>query len=432
MLDLGSDAEPIARPEWADFAPTAPGLAGRILGGRTRYERAVEQARVRFENVTAAGDAAEIARQDRVVAARRRHVEAQAVAQRQADEANAEIDRLADGVRAADRRAVSAYYQRVVEAVSDPVAFPTARRTAYVPESELLVVEWDLPKVAVVPEIRSHHYVKIRDEIDVRPVPLAERRAAYQKLIGQIALRALRLAFGADPHELVDTVVFNGMIDDIDPATGQDVRQCLITLRATRDQFTPLVLERVQPVACLRRYFAADISEHPDELQAVSPVLAFDMADPRVVDPIDVLSGIDRRPNLLDLSYTDFEHFIQNLFARMGLEVQVFKPGGDGGIDCVVYDRRPVFGGKFCVQAKVYRGTVPPMYVRDLFGAMQHEGATKGLLITTGGFGRTSYSWANGKPLHLIDGTGMLAICKEHGIPARILHTPKGSGRSSR
>lgn len=49
-------------------------------------------------------------------------------------------------------------------------------------------------------------------------MPLAERRVSYQKLIGQIALRALRLVFGADPHELVDTVVFNGMIDDIDPA----------------------------------------------------------------------------------------------------------------------------------------------------------------------------------------------------------------------
>ncbi len=96
----------------------------------------------------------------------------------------------------------------------------------------------------------------------------------------------------------------------------------------------------------------------------------------------------------------------------------MFKPGGDGGIDCVIYDPHPVFGGKFCIQAKLYRGTVPPMYVRDLFGAVQHEGATKGLLITTGGFGPSSYSWANGKPLALIDGTGpLLALCYDHGIP---------------
>lgn len=89
----------------------------------------------------------------------------------------------------------------------------------------------------------------------------------------------------------------------------------------------------------------------------------------------------------------------------------MFKPGGDGGIDCVIYDPHRVFGGKFCIQAKLYRGTVPPMYVRDLFGAVQHEGATKGLLITTGGFGPSSYSWANGKPLALIDGTGLCSRC---------------------
>jgi restriction system protein len=153
----------------------------------------------------------------------------------------------------------------------------------------------------------------------------------------------------------------------------------------------------------------------------VEPVLVYDMADPRVVDPIDVLSGIDRRPNLLDYTPTEFEHFIQNLFAKMGLQVQVFRPGGDGGVDCVVYDPRAIFGGKFCVQAKLYRNTVPPSAVRDLFGAVSHEGATKGLLITTSGFSKATYNWAKGKPLQLIDGTGLLSICNAHGISARIL-----------
>jgi restriction system protein len=62
-----------------------------------------------------------------------------------------------------------------------------------------------------------------------------------------------------------------------------------------------------------------------------------------------------------------------------------------------------------------------PSAVRDLFGAVGHEGATKGLLITTSGFSKATYNWAMGKPLQLIDGTGLLAICKQHGIPARIL-----------
>jgi restriction system protein len=137
----------------------------------------------------------------------------------------------------------------------------------------MLVVEWDLPAVGIVPDAAAHRYVKARDEIDARRTPITQRRQSYQRLIAQIALRALRLAFGSDPHGLVETVVVNGMIDDVDTATGQDVRRCLITLRATTDQIAPLVLERVRPVDCVRKYFAAQVSEHPDELAAVTPVL---------------------------------------------------------------------------------------------------------------------------------------------------------------
>jgi restriction system protein len=59
--------------------------------------------------------------------------------------------------------------------------------------------------------------------------------------------------------------------------------------------------------------------------------------------------------------------------------------------------------------------------VRDLYGATLHEGATKGLLITTSGFGRASYQWANGKPLQLISGTELLGLCRRYEIPARIV-----------
>jgi len=46
-------------------------------------------------------------------------------------------------------------------------------------------------------------------------------------------------------------------------------------------------------------------------------------------------------------------------------------------------------------------------------------------MITTSGYGPGSVEFANGKPLHLIDGTGLLSICQENGIPARILDLGK-------
>jgi restriction system protein len=151
----------------------------------------------------------------------------------------------------------------------------------------------------------------------------------------------------------------------------------------------------------------------------------FDLADPRIVDPVDIISELDQRPNLLGYSPTEFESFVQNLFTKMGYESDQFRASNDGGIDCMAYKRDPVAPMKIAVQAKLYTKTVSPTHVRDLYGTMQHEGATLGIMITTSGYGPGSVEFANGKPLHLIDGTGLLSICQENGIPARILNLGK-------
>jgi hypothetical protein len=69
--------------------------------------------------------------------------------------------------------------------------------------------------------------------------------------------------------------------------------------------------------------------------------MPFSMADPRIIDPVDVISDIDRRPNLLELSPKEFEAFIQNLFTMMGFDTKLYQASGDGGIDCVAYDPHP-------------------------------------------------------------------------------------------
>jgi len=149
--------------------------------------------------------------------------------------------------------------------------------------------------------------------------------------------------------------------------------------------------------------------------------MPFSQADPRAAEAIDVISSLDQRPNLLDLTPREFEAFIQNLFTKMGYETDRFRDSADGGIDCMAYRRDPVAPMKIAVQAKLYTKTVRLTHVRDLFGTMQHEGATLGIMITASGYGPASVEFANGKPLHLIDGHGLISICQEHDIAARIL-----------
>jgi restriction system protein len=285
---------------------------------------------------------------------------------------NAHLDELAAGLISRDRYAVSEYVQMVLDDSPYPADFPVDKSAGYVPESSLIAVEWNLPPVEIIPAQKAFRHVKTKKAVEQIIRPLSEIRQIYQGIIAQIALRTLREVFDSTSPELISTVVFNGRVHGIDPLTGQKIQPHLITLRATREQLAPLILTepKFKPVECVRRYFFADVSPHPDELIPVEPVMPYSMADPRIVDLADVISDIDKRPNLLELTPKEFEAFIENLFAKMGFDTKLYRATGDGGIDCVAYDPHPITGGKFIVQAKLYTRTVQPTHVRDLWGTV--------------------------------------------------------------
>jgi restriction system protein len=334
---------------------------------------------------------------------------------------HAEVDRLKQDFTAGSPPAIVEYFTMILATSSYPENFPQHAKLAYVPESKQLVAEYDLPSLEVVPEVSSYKYVKTKDEVTKSRRPLAQRKALYSSVIAQVTLRTLKELFKADRSEFVETIVFNGYVATLDKGTGRPLRICLVTLRTSRDIFTQLELGKVDPLACLK-VLNASVSKSPAELAPVRPVLEFNMVDPRFIEETDVLSGLDQRPNLMDLTYLEFESLITNLFQKMGLETRLTQASRDGGVDCVAYDPRPIFGGKVVIQAKRYKHTVGVSAVRDLFGTVQNEGASKGILVTTSGYGKASFEFAEGKPLELLSGSNLLYLLKEYAdVDARII-----------
>jgi restriction system protein len=60
------------------------------------------------------------------------------------------------------------------------------------------------------------------------------------------------------------------------------------------------------------------------------------------------------------------------------------------------------------IRAKRYKNTVGVSAVRDLYGTLQNEGASKVILVTTSGYGAASFDFAQNKPIELIDGANLL------------------------
>jgi restriction system protein len=195
----------------------------------------------------------------------------------------------------------------------------------------------------VVPSVKAYKFVKSKDEVTTSARPATNIKALYAGVIVQIALRTLHEIFESDRSGQVDTVVLNCVVDTVDPAVGKPIRPVLLSVRTARSVFSELDLSQVEPVACLR-HLGAGVSKSPSELTPVRPVLEFDMVDKRFIQETDVLSGLDQRPNLMELSPSEFENLITNLFAKMGLETRLTQASRDGGVDCVAFDPRPIFG----------------------------------------------------------------------------------------
>lgn len=104
----------------------------------------------------------------------------------------------------------------------------------------------------------------------------------------------------------------------------------------------------------------------------------------------------------------------------MGMQAVTTVRSGDGGVDVDALDPDPIRGGKIAVQVKRYRKTVPPTAVRDLYGTVQSIGANKGVLVTTSGFGRSSYVFVSGKPMTLVSGTDLVALLHQYGLRGRL------------
>lgn len=352
---------------------------------------------------------------------RRRRCEAMANLRAASEEHNRSVKSAETALRNNDPDAIKNYFELVLSTSEYPANFPRTARVAYIPESRQLAFDYQLPVIDdIIPNVEKYKYVKSTDKISEIKKSERTRQNLYANVIAQTALRCLHEIFAADKLNQIDVVALNGFVTKVDSSTGRTVQPYIISVRTTRDEFSELKLAKVEPNSCLR-HLSATISRNPSELVAVKPIVDINMVDPRFIQEQDVLSTLDNRQNLMELSPGEFESLITNLFQKMGLDTKLTQASRDGGVDCVAFDCRPVLGGKVVIQAKRYKNIVGVSSVRDLFGTMHNEGASKGILVTTSGYGKAAYGFANGKPIELITGSNLLYLLKQHaGIEAKI------------
>jgi restriction system protein len=278
----GNLAKRLPAPGLGTYLPPPLSWHARLVpGAKARHERQTDEARKRFEADKAAHVEAEKQRQARLEEARAAHEAKVAENRRRVEAQHAEVEELKHGFQERSEDAVAAYFTLVLDRSDYPDGFPASPELTFEPEAKKLVVDMGLPGYDVVPEVGSFRYVKSKDEIVESARPAKERRGLYSSVIAQTALRSLHEIFSADrASHAVDTLLFNGYVNGIDPGTGQPARPCVVTVQASPDVFLSLDLRRVDSAACLCALHGA-ISKSPEELIPVEPMHEFNVIDPR-------------------------------------------------------------------------------------------------------------------------------------------------------
>ncbi len=121
------------------------------------------------------------------------------------------------------------------------------------------------------------------------------------------------------------------------------------------------------------------------------------------------LEPVHPREELLSIAPRDFELEVADLFKRMNYQVSVTRQTSDGGFDVRMCKNDAGSIETSIVECKRYMHNVPVKEMRALLGVVERDGLTRGLLVTTAGFTRSTRQEAS--KTHRIELIDFLALC---------------------
>jgi HJR/Mrr/RecB family endonuclease len=329
------------------------------------------------------------------------------------------LESLVSLAKASSSEGLIARAEQTLKLESYPSFVPSDFLLRFDEDSRILILEHEFPDIGSINWVKS---VKLKSGHTVKPANQKELKDSSNLLYPTLSLRFASELVRLDLDNIVEAIVVNGWSNYVEKSTGQLKRAYCSSLFATKTQLLSINLAAADPLAA----FSAlkGVAARSLELTPIAPILRLNTEDKRFVDAKDVLANMAQGENIAAMDWEDFEHLCRELFekafAGSGAEVKVTQASRDQGVDAVIFDPDVLRGGKIVVQAKRYTNTVDVSAVRDLYGAIINEGATKGILVTTSHYGPDAYGFAKDKPITLLNGEELLGLLKKYGYSFRI------------
>ena len=337
---------------------------------------------------------------------------------------NSIIDLMFDGIAKNKKDAIEQYINLLLQSINHPFYYDKEIECEYNPENNILVVDITLPTIEDIPTLKSVSYIKSKREFKNTHFSESAVKKMYDSVIYQIVLQTMNYIFDfGTNYSIIEAVIINGKLKTIDKSTGKSIEPYIISINYDKESFKDLNLDAIDPKAWFKS--AKGVSATTlSTITPIAPIIALNKEDKRFIQEYSVVNSISEGTNLAAMDWQDFENLIREIFEQEfssnGGEVKITQASRDGGVDAVAFDPDPIRGGKIVIQAKRYTNVVGVSAVRDLYGTVMNEGATKGILVTTSNYGNDAYEFASGKPITLLNGANLLSLIQKHGHKAYI------------
>lgn len=318
---------------------------------------------------------------------------------------------------------IEVYFTRVLKNSIYPNYMSKEFELSYTELNKMLIVDYELPSLESFPKIEKIKYHSDINEFEETYLKDKTRNKLYEDTLYQIVLRTIFELFYQDKQNVIELIVFNGWAEYIDKADGNIKNAYIMSLQVKKDDFMSFQLKYVEPKECFKKFRGVCCRELSN-ITAIKPIMNINKQDKRFIEAYEVMDNIDEGNNLACMDWKDFENLVREVFekefSKDGGEVKITQSSKDGGVDAIAFDPDPIRGGKIVIQAKRYTNVVGVSAVRDLYGTVMNEGATKGILVTTSDYGTDSFEFVKDKPLTLLNGSNLLHLLQKHGHNARI------------
>lgn len=184
-----------------------------------------------------------------------------------------DIDKFRDDYRLKDPGAIETCYKVLLRSSSYPMEFEKKFDLKFAPGEGILVIDYDLPSIDLLPDVKEIKYMKTRDETKTVRFTETQLASLFDSFVYNLMFRTIYEIFAYDKLKIIEFIIFNGWaINVLDKSIGKKKDACIISLQISQHEFNEIDLKFIDPKKCFKRLTSVVGRAKLTEYVAVQPI----------------------------------------------------------------------------------------------------------------------------------------------------------------